>query len=102
MRFGRHNHRASRVTAEQVINIRLRYEEGATQRELAAQYGLSAAQIGRIVRGESWAGLPSSVDRRGLGAALTADYSQPVPGEPTAEEFAAMSARIDAALVKPK
>lgn len=56
-RFTRHNHRASIVTGEQVISIRQQYADGTTQRELAALYQLSAGQIGRIVRGESWAGL---------------------------------------------
>jgi hypothetical protein len=52
--FGKGNRRASKLKAVQIEMLRREYELGATQRELGAKYGLCTAQVGRIVRGESW------------------------------------------------
>ena len=59
-RFRRHNYRAAKVTPEDVVNIRQAYEDGATQGELARQYGVGVGTIGRMVRGESWQALPTA------------------------------------------
>lgn len=55
-KFYQHNiPRSAKVTPEAVQQIRALYEQGMTQRELGERFDLSAGQIGRIVRGESWA-----------------------------------------------
>ena len=54
--FERKNSSAAKLTAEDVRLIREYYGEGATQGQLCRHYGVSVGQIGRIVRGESWAG----------------------------------------------
>lgn len=54
-RFDRGNRRAAKLTAVKVEEMRLEYELGMTQRELGEKYELSVGQVGRIVRGESWA-----------------------------------------------
>ena len=53
--FGRRNTKAAKLSRSQVQEIRERYERGETQRELGQAYGVSTGQIGRVVRGESWA-----------------------------------------------
>lgn len=52
--FERRNAKASKLTPSQVVEIRRRYAEGATQNALCREYQMSIGQIGRIVRGESW------------------------------------------------
>jgi len=48
----------------QVEEIRVKYNNGATQSALCREYGMSVGQIGRIVRGESWADSPDAVRER--------------------------------------
>lgn len=60
-KFSRHNSKASKVTAGQVMEMREKYTAGATQRELCQEYNLSVVQVGRIVRGESWRRLPATM-----------------------------------------
>lgn len=44
------------LTAEKVAEIRRRYPlGGASHRSLALEFGVTKSQIGRIIRGESWA-----------------------------------------------
>lgn len=44
-----------KLTAQQVAEIRQRYATTrATQRQLAADYGITQPQVGHIVRGEHW------------------------------------------------
>jgi hypothetical protein len=62
--------RLYKMTPEKVMEIRELYEKGRTQRSLAKDYGISAVQIGRIVRGESWAGLPTRQEIDALQDAL--------------------------------
>ena len=57
-KFQQGNRRNAKLGIDAVHNIRSRYESGVTQGQLARDYGMSANQIGRIVRGESWADLP--------------------------------------------
>jgi hypothetical protein len=45
----------SKLTQEQVNQIRDLYRNGAKQAELAAQFGVNQPHISRIVRGEAWA-----------------------------------------------
>lgn len=61
--FGKRNTKARKLDVLQVQQIRKAYEEGATQGEIARAFGMSAVQIGRIVRGESW---PTSAGARGM------------------------------------
>ncbi len=66
------NTKAAKLNPTQVGEIRRFYEdEGLTQGELARRYGVSVGQIGRIVRGESWA---------------TQEQARYVPPLPSAEE----------------
>ncbi len=47
---------SAKITEAKVREIRTRYAEGnVTHRELAAEYGVHMAQIGRVVRRERWA-----------------------------------------------
>lgn len=49
------SHPMARLTEDQVLEIRYRYATGeVSQYQLADEYSSSQAQIGRIVRGESW------------------------------------------------
>lgn len=60
--FQRRNVRASKLGVKQVQDIRKLYGRGdCTQGQLARDYGVSVVQIGRIVRGEVWQGLPQEV-----------------------------------------
>lgn len=54
--FARNHGKAGKLTLDQVGEIRRYYAEGATQGALARHYGVAIGTIGRIVRGESWAG----------------------------------------------
>ena len=54
-RYSRHNIRSAKLKPEEVLYIKQQYEAGRTQRDIAAEMKMSAVQIGRIVRGESWA-----------------------------------------------
>lgn len=45
---------ASKLTLEQVRQMRKEYEEGATQSQLAKKYQVNVSHVGRIVRGEMW------------------------------------------------
>lgn len=74
--FATRNRGAARLSADQVIDIRTRYQGGMTQGALARMYKVSIGQIGRIVRGESWhmaeeaAGIPSSEQLANMHAAM--------------------------------
>lgn len=51
---GRRNNRA-KLTAEDVLEMRERAKRsGVTQRDLAAEFGVSQPQVGRILRRERW------------------------------------------------
>lgn len=45
---------AAKLTPSQVLEIRLKFNEGRTQGSLCREYGVSVGQIGRITRGEAW------------------------------------------------
>ena len=51
------NARSAKLTGEQILEIRDLYEAGWSQGRLAREFKMSVVQIGRIVRGESWAKL---------------------------------------------
>ena len=54
-KFHRHNTRSAKLTPEQVIRIRHLYHvEGKSQGWLCHEFGMSIAQIGKIVRNECW------------------------------------------------
>jgi transcriptional regulator with XRE-family HTH domain len=64
--FERNNRTAKKLTLSQVAEIRELYAQGATQGQLCRRFSVSVGQIGRIVRGESWASeqVPTSVPRQ--------------------------------------
>lgn len=81
MKFEARNTRSAKLTAGQVIDMRHKYAHlRYTQGRLAREYGLSVVQVGRILRGESWQGLPI---------------------EPTSEEIAASARRVFESLDQP-
>jgi hypothetical protein len=47
-------HYKSRVTVQQVLEIRRRVAQGETQRSLAKEFGLSTTGLHHIARGDSW------------------------------------------------
>lgn len=52
-------HQMAKLTAEQVIEIRERHAAGGiTQRQLAAEYGVSYPHVSLIVRRKTWKHLP--------------------------------------------
>jgi hypothetical protein len=54
-RFKKEDHPLAKLTQQDVNEIRYVYRhDGASQSQLAALFGVSQSQIGRIVRGESW------------------------------------------------
>lgn len=55
MIFQTKNKQAKKLTAGQVAEMRQHYAQGATQGALCKYYKVSVGQVGRIVRGESWA-----------------------------------------------
>ncbi len=58
-KFYTRNTKAARLTPTQVQEIRAKYATGNyTQGALCQEYDISIVQIGRIVRGESWKGMP--------------------------------------------
>lgn len=56
----RRNTASARLTAVQVMEIRQRYADGETQGALGREFGITAVQVGRIVRNESWQSLPAT------------------------------------------
>ena len=54
------NGNSAKLTAADVHEIRRAYRPG-TQSELAARFGVSQVQVGRIVRGERWRGVGGTV-----------------------------------------
>ena len=54
MTFNRGHTAAAKLTPEQVLELRQRYNAGWTQGRLSREYQVSIGQIGRIVRGEAW------------------------------------------------
>ena len=44
----------SKLTEQEVLEIRAKYEDGATQAELAEEYDVSRPNVGKIVRREAW------------------------------------------------
>ncbi len=69
----------AKLTRDDVLTLRQRYAEGATQRELCHIYGLSITSIGRIVRGETWRWAIEDAQRVGLDAMQTAPLVQVDP-----------------------
>lgn len=47
-------HGQSKLTESDVVTIRRRYSEGATQSEIAADYGVCRGTISSVVRGKTW------------------------------------------------
>jgi hypothetical protein len=53
------SHGSSKLTTDDVIEIRLRYAQKAvTQCELAAEYGITQTAISHIIRRKTWAHVP--------------------------------------------
>jgi hypothetical protein len=53
-KFSRNHTRSAKLTATQVLDIRTKFADGATQGSLAREYGVTVGTIGRITRGETW------------------------------------------------
>jgi predicted transcriptional regulator len=47
-------HSNARLTADEVVELRMKYAAGASQRELAKQYGIRPNVVSKIVTGERW------------------------------------------------
>ena|SRR3990167_9191821 len=47
-------HKCSKLKTRDVLDIRHRVSQGETQISLAKQYGVSAARVSKIIRGEGW------------------------------------------------
>lgn len=47
----------SRLTANQIRQIRLLHDNGASYEKIALQFGISSSTVGEIVRGETWRGI---------------------------------------------
>lgn len=72
MRFHKRNSLAAKLVAEQVVEIRRKYATGEhTQGGLAREYKISVVQIGRILRGESWQGLPTEPTQEEIDRSMT-------------------------------
>lgn len=86
MKMRKHNTRAAKLKPADVFDIRAAYSGGATQRELAQTYHLSVVQVGRVVRGESWAQYtnPTVEDEQEL---------RTIPATPELDRLAAESLR---------
>jgi len=101
MVFERKNVKASKLTPTQVMEIKARYGEGATQGALCREFGVSVGQIGRIVRGESWGSVSGAAVSPQQAAASEAAFLQRMQARDAAgpavkalaEEFAAMPKR---------
>lgn len=92
-KFGRNNRRAAKLGAVQVEEMRREYDLGVTQRELGAKFGVSVGQVGRIVRGESWAdtGAAGGFVAREAWAEVGGKEGEHFAGE---EEIIAMSLKV--------
>lgn len=53
-KFGRSNTRSAKLSPTEVLDIRIKFADGATQGSLAREYGVTVGTIGRITRGETW------------------------------------------------
>lgn len=56
--FTQGNTRASKLSNEEVYEMRAEYTAGATQAYLSRKYGVTVGTVGRIVRGESHQRVP--------------------------------------------
>lgn len=53
-RVGRRVSGTSKITKDDVLNIRRSVRRGVSKHDLAAQYGISYRQVNRIVAGDRW------------------------------------------------
>lgn len=69
------NHAGAKLTERDVLEIRGRAYAGETQVALAREFGLAAGHVKRIVRGKSWAHLPTKkrLARRKLTGEMVAE-----------------------------
>lgn len=54
---------SSKLTTEQVREMRQKYLDGVTQSTLSKEYKVNVSHVGRIVRGEIWQDEDSKVDK---------------------------------------
>jgi hypothetical protein len=59
-RVARGERMPSKVTEADVVAMRRRVASGETQASIASEYGISVAQMSRIVRGKRWAHVPKA------------------------------------------
>ena len=69
----------AKLTRNDVLTLRQRYADGATQRELCHIYGLSITSVGRIVRGETWRWAIEEAQRVGLDGMREAPLAEVSP-----------------------
>ncbi len=55
------NKHAKKLDATKVKMIRLRAQQGATQGQLARDYGVTITQVGRVIRHEVWQEVPEAL-----------------------------------------
>jgi len=91
MTFTKHNRKASKLTAEQVLEIRALYTmRGVTQPMLARQFGVSGTTISNIVNGVTWQGVVEEMN----GPVLNHPPPRGAAVQPTDEEIARSVARL--------
>lgn len=91
MTFQRGNRKASKLTGEQVLEIRERYAMvGVTQRQLAHDYGVSVNTIHSIVDGLTWRDL--------AGGAQPVNRPPPHALPPTMPDETTLGSRLEARL----
>jgi len=67
------NTKSTKLTNEQVLDIRLKYQdEGWTQAQLARHFGVNVNTVGRIVRGETRQRVPMPTDPHEMARRLMA------------------------------
>jgi hypothetical protein len=52
-------HGMSKLTEDQVMEIRRRHKAGDSYRVIGIEFGIAKSYVGRIVRGKNWSHLPS-------------------------------------------
>lgn len=91
-KFNQHNTKSAKLTASQVLEIRVAYADGTTQGSLARKYNISIGQIGRIVRGESWNSFQQVETDQAIERRMVSDSATAVPA--TADEIQASQERL--------
>jgi hypothetical protein len=76
-KFHKGHLKSAKLSASQVAAIRESYANGATQGQLAREYGMSVGQIGRIVRRENWTQFAGPLHPNQMPDGKPPDFMQP-------------------------